>query len=160
MSASFPQILDAFTAAVAAGDGERFAACFTEDGEYDDVFYGIFRGRAAIADMLENHFHRDGREFDWEMLDTVSDGRHAYARWRFSYTSRMTENEGTRVLMEGVGCYILRDGLIERYEDMARTGELMVRLGLPAEKMHRTLSRMARRQEALPGAERHLRRDG
>ncbi len=158
MPESFPRLLERFTAAVAAGDGTAFAACFTENGEYDDVFYGIFRGRAAIADMLENRFHRDGRDFDWEMIDPLDDGRTGYARWRFSYTSRMAQNEGRRILMEGVGCFALENGLIARYEDMARTGELMVRLGLPAEKMHATLARMAAAQETLPGAGRHLRR--
>ena len=28
--------------AACAGDGERVADCFLEDGVYDDVFYGVF----------------------------------------------------------------------------------------------------------------------
>ena len=75
----FADLLDEFCAAVAAGDGARFAALFTEDGEYDDVFYGLHKGRAAIGAMLEGMFHRDGRDFCWQMIRAP-----APAAWRTS----------------------------------------------------------------------------
>ena len=56
MQRSFTEILDTFTAAVAAGNGAQFSALFTEDGVYDDVFYGEYHGREAIAQMLEGRF--------------------------------------------------------------------------------------------------------
>jgi hypothetical protein len=62
--------MDDFAEAAVAGDGARFAALFTEDGCYHDVFYGLFEGRAAIADMLENRFHRDAENFRWDMHRT------------------------------------------------------------------------------------------
>ena len=152
----FVDLLDSFSAAVAAGDGPAFAALFTEDGVYDDVFYGLHRGRAEIADMLENKFHRDGRDFCWQMIDPVDDGVTGYARWIFSYVGKMPQLEGRRVLMEGVGLFKLKGGLIRRYEDMARTGELMVQLGLPADKMARTLGRMSEAQMAKAEVQAHL----
>lgn len=152
----FAELLDEFCAAVADGDGRRFAALFTEDGEYDDVFYGLHQGRAAIADMLENKFHRDGRDFCWQMIDPVDDGTTGYARWIFSYVGKMPQTEGRRILMEGVGLFKLKDGRIRRYEDMARTGELMVQLGLPADKMARTLGRMGEQQMAKAEVQAHI----
>jgi len=153
---TFEKLLDEFCQAVAAGDGARFARCFTEDARYHDVFYGTFAGRAAIADMLVNRFHRDGEGFRWEMLEPVSDGRTGYARWLFSYTAKTPEAKGRPVLMEGVGHFRLQDGLIASYEDIAKIGEVLVQLGMPAEKAHRVLARMNERQHATPEAKRHL----
>jgi ketosteroid isomerase-like protein len=153
---SFKQLLDRFAAAVEAGDGEALADVFTEDGQYHDVFYGTFRGRAAIADMLENYFWRDGEAFKWEMADPVDDGRTGYARWRFSYTAKTEESRGRRVFMEGIGFFRLADGLLESYEDYARIGEVLVQLGLPEGKTIRVLNKMAAAQNAKPEAAAHL----
>lgn len=152
----FVTLLDDFCAAVADGDGERFAALFTEDGEYDDVFYGLHAGRAAIADMLEHKFHRDGRDFCWQMIDPVDDGTTGYARWIFSYVGKMPQTKNKRVLMEGVGLFKLKGGLIRRYEDLARTGEVLMQLGLPADKLVRVLERMSREQLDKPEVQAHL----
>jgi ketosteroid isomerase-like protein len=152
----FRQLLDGFTAAVEAGDGEALASVFTEDGQYHDVFYGTFAGREAIARMLENYFCRDAEAFKWEMLDAVDDGRTGYARWRFSYTAKIEASRGRRIFMEGVGYFRLRDGLIESYEDYARIGEVLVQLGLPEAKTLRVLAKMAAAQNAKPEAAAHL----
>ena len=151
-------LLAKFAAAVEAHDGDALADCFTEDGVYDDYFYGAFAGRQAIADMLERLWYRDGEDFRWEMIDPVSDGETGYARWLFSYTSRMPQNKGARAFAEGVGCFKLRDGLILRYEDMVKSGESLFRLGLPPEKLHRVLAKWTERQLARPDVQAHLKR--
>ena len=51
--ADFPELLSRFARAVAANDGAGFAALFTEDGIYDDGFFGEYKGRKAIVDMLD-----------------------------------------------------------------------------------------------------------
>ena len=48
----FKAILAEFCAAVEAGDGRRLAALFTPDGVYHDVFYGAFKGREKIAELM------------------------------------------------------------------------------------------------------------
>lgn len=153
---TFPELLTSFTNAVEAGEGAALAACFTEDGVYDDVFYGAFEGRPAIVDLLENYFHREGEDFLWEMLDPVSDGATGFARWHFSFTARGGPNRGGRVVMEGVGHFRLRDGLIARYEDYARAGEALVQLGLEPAHSHRILEKWAARQNARPELARHV----
>ena len=153
---NFVELLKTFTDAVEAGDGAALAACFTEEGVYHDVFYGAFAGRAAIAELLENRFHRDGEDFLWEMLDPVDDGTTGFARWRFSYTARTEASRGRRVVMEGVGYFRLADGRIESYEDYARAGEVLVQLGLAPAHCHRILDKWATRQNARPELRAHL----
>ena len=41
----FGALIRQMTQSVCDGDGDRVAACFTEDGVYHDVFYGAFEGR-------------------------------------------------------------------------------------------------------------------
>lgn len=149
----FQDLLSTFCAAVEAGDGDALAATFTPDGVYDDVFYGEFAGRDAISDMLTNYFYRDGKDFRWRMIDPVSDGETGYARWAFSFTGKVGPGEGRRIFMDGVGLFKLRDGLIARYEDIAKAGEAFVQLGHTPEKVHRLLGRMAESQRASPDAQ-------
>src|SRR5689334_22621017 len=66
--------LKEFTTAVERRDGKVFARLFTEDGVYHDVFYGAFKGREKIAEMIDDWFHRTARDFRWEMFRPVSDG--------------------------------------------------------------------------------------
>jgi limonene-1,2-epoxide hydrolase len=151
----FKAILAEFCAAVEAGDGQRLAALFTPDGVYHDVFYGAFKGHAKIAELL-GVFHRDGSKFKWRMFDAVDDGATGYARWFFSYTAETAQAKGRRVTMEGVGFFKLKDGLIASYEDYAKTGESLIQLGLPPEKLHRVLAKMTAQQNAKPEAKEHL----
>ena len=153
----FQSYLKKFCRAVEAGDGQGLAALFSDDGFYDDMFYGRHQGREAIAKML-GMFHRDGENFRWEMTNPVSDGSTGYARWLFSYDSRRAENRGRRVIIEGVGCFKLTADGIESYEDLARTGECLVSLGLPHEKITEVLERWTATQHARPDVMRHLSR--
>ena len=70
----FAKVLNGFTAAVETGDGAALAALFTEEGVYHDGFYGAFRGRAAIAEMLEVYLRCASKNLIWDMLDRAMDG--------------------------------------------------------------------------------------
>ncbi|MDA1100716.1 MAG: nuclear transport factor 2 family protein [Proteobacteria bacterium] len=155
MQRSFTEILHAFTTAVEIGHGAQFSALFTEDGIYDDVFYGEYHGRQAIAEMLEGRFHRDGENFLWRMLEPVDNGTTGYARWLFSYDCKLPHIKGKRIFMDGVGLFELRDGLISRYEDAVRTAELMDQLEMPREKQTRVVGKMLNKQLAHPGWAEH-----
>jgi len=80
-------LLKQFCGAVERRDGKAFAELFAEDGVYHDVFYGPFKGRAKIAEMIDDWFHRTARDFRWEMFRPVSDGKTLYAYYTFSYVS-------------------------------------------------------------------------
>jgi ketosteroid isomerase-like protein len=152
---TFTSLLTAFAASVAANDGERLAALFTEDGTYEDGFFGIHTGRPAMAAVLRR-FHDTGRDYLWEFLDPLSDGSVGYARFRFSYASRLPESAGLPVMFEGISCFHFRDGLIAYYREAFDRGLALVQLDFPAERIKRVLERAAAAQNRAPGAHRHL----
>jgi len=147
MAADFDDTLQRFTAAVEAGDGTALGQTFTADGTYVDTFYGAFTGRPAIREMLENQFWRDAESFHWNMRDPLSDGRQAYARWRFGYTSRLPESAGKKVAFEGMSRFEIEGGLIRRYEEVFDAGIAFVQLGMPAERIVKVLNRLAHRTD-------------
>ena len=149
-------LLTAFCRNVEAGDGAAFAALFAEDGVYHDVFYGAFQGRARIAAMLTDWFHRDARDFRWDMHQPVFDGTTLYARYVFSFTSKLAGAEGRRAMFEGVSIMTIRDGLIADYREVANPGPGLLDLGFPAERVAKILTREGAALKARPEAERHL----
>ncbi|HEX5775946.1 MAG TPA: nuclear transport factor 2 family protein [Caulobacteraceae bacterium] len=155
--AGFRALLDAFAAAAVAGDGQRFAALFTEDGCYHDVFYGAFRGREAIADMIENRFHRDAENFRWDLHDPVRDGGVAYARYVFSYDSKLAGSQGKRALFEGVGIFRLDGDLIRDYREVANAAPGLLALGFAPERVAKFLAREARELAGRAEAQGHVR---
>jgi hypothetical protein len=62
---TFASLLTTLAAAVAANDGEQLASLFTEDGTYEDGFFGAYTSRRKIAAMLQR-FHDTGRDYLWE----------------------------------------------------------------------------------------------
>ena len=89
-------LLKEFCSAVERRDGKAFASLFTEDGVYHDVFYGDFKGRQKIAEMIDDWFHRTARDFRWDMHRPVSDGKMLYAYYTFSYVSLLPEANDRR----------------------------------------------------------------
>jgi hypothetical protein len=140
-SAAFGDLLARMTQAVCRGDGAAAAECFTPDGTYHDGFYGEFRGRAGIREMIERYFHRDARDFTWGLEDVVSDGRTGYARYDFSYVSKLPGAEGRRVGFAGISRCRLADGLIERYDEAFDRGRVLLALGFPPERVAESLAR-------------------
>ncbi|MBL29259.1 MAG: polyketide cyclase [Rhodospirillaceae bacterium] len=140
----FRSLLDAFTAAVVAGDGKGLAALFTEDGVYHDGFYGAFAGREAIRQMLEERFHRDAGDFQWAMRDPVSDGRLGYAWYRFSYRPKVGDTGGERVVFEGISRFRIEDGRIAHYDEVFDSGIAMTQLGFPPERIAKSLVKRAK----------------
>lgn len=137
----FRKLLDAFTAAVVAGDGKGLAALFTEDGVYHDGFYGAFAGHEAVREMLEERFHRDAGDFQWAMRDPVCNGRVGYAWYRFSYRPKV--GDGERVVFEGISRFRLEDGRIAHYDEVFDSGIAMSQLGFSPERIARSLAKRA-----------------
>ena len=142
-SRSFEALLGAMTRAICAGDGEGAAACFTPGGVYHDGFYGEFTGREAIARMVTDLFHRDARDFEWRLLDALSDGHVGFARYEFSYTSKIAGSEGRRAGFSGISCCTLEGGLIRRYGEEFDRAPVLARLGFPDERILKSVRRWA-----------------
>jgi len=144
----FDRILRRFTSAVESGDGQKLAELFTEDGVYNDCFYGAFHGRDAIARMLEMHFWGHAEEFRWQMFEPIANSGMGYARYRFSYVSKLEGAEGERVVFEGMSQFTLDAGLIRVYREEFNTGIAISQLNFPAERIARHLARKADRIRA------------
>ena len=156
---SFAAILDKFTAAGCANDGAAFGALFTQAGTYRDDFFGLFRGRAEIAAMLQR-FHDTGENYRWDFRDIVTDGTQGYAWFRFSFASKMPGYEGKPVLIQGISCFRFENGLIAEYREVFDTGIALAQLGFPADRLKRVLDKEAAEQTATPEARAHLDRFG
>ena len=155
-SAEFAVLLRRFTDAATAGDGQGFAACFTEDGVYRDYIYGDHRGRPEIAHMLVDLFHRDAGEYRWDMFDPVCGGSIGYA-WSLSrFVSKVAEFAGQRVVIDGMSRFVLRDGLIAEYCESVNGGVAMVQLGVAAPRVEKVLQRWAARLQERPEVRAYL----
>lgn len=149
-------MLKAFCAAVERRDGKGFASLFTEDGVYHDVFYGDFKGRERIAEMIDDWFHRTAKEFRWDMHRPVSDGKTLYAYYTFSYISTLPEAQGRRVGFEGVSIMSLREGKIAEYREVANVGPAFVELGFAPERVSKILAKEGKHLKAQPEFKRHV----
>lgn len=149
-------MLDEFCRAVERRDGKAFAALFAEDGVYHDVFYGAFKSRADIADMIDDWFYRTARDFRWDMHDPVSNGTTLYARYTFSYLSTLPEAPAERIRFEGVAIMGLSDGLITNYREIANVGPALVALNFAPERVAKILAKEGAALKKEPDMARHL----
>ena len=149
----FRALVARFSAAATAGDGKAFAGCFTEDGLYDDYIYGPHRGREAIADMLENLFHRDATEYDWQFFEPVCNGDLAYARSLSRFVSTIPAFKGREVVIDGISRFVLKDGRIAQYHESVNGGMAQAQLGVPPERMAKVMAKWARNFRSRPEVE-------
>lgn len=148
-------LLKEFTTAVERRDGKSFAALFTEDGVYHDVFYGAFKGREKVAEMIDDWFHRTARDFRWEMFRPVSDGTMLYAYYTFSYVSLLPEAGGKRVGFDGVSIMTLSDGKIAEYREVANAHHGLLEIGFAPERVAKLMAKEHAHIKARPEWERH-----
>src|ERR1700709_2212574 len=149
-------MLRSFCDAVEQRNGAAFAALFTEDGVYHDVFYGAFAGRENVAAMIDDWFYRTATDFRWDMHAPVSDGAMLYARYTFSYRSTLPEAKGARAMFEGVAIMKLRDGRILEYHEVANTAPAFVDLNFAPERIAKIVAKQGAALKARPEMKRHL----
>jgi ketosteroid isomerase-like protein len=149
-------MLKSFCEAVEQHNGAAFAALFTEDGVYHDVFYGAFAGRIKIAEMIDDWFYRTATDFRWDMHSPVGDGTTLYARYTFSYRSLLPEAKGARAMFEGVAIMTLRDGSIAVYHEVANTAPAFVDLNFAPERIAKIFAKQGAVLKARPEMARHL----
>ena len=94
--------------------------------------------------MVTDYFHRDARDFDWKLLDVLSDGRVGFARYDFSYASKIAGSEGRKAGFTGI-CFVeLENGLIRRYSEEFDRGPVLARLGFDDARIVKSVKRWAR----------------
>ncbi|MBT6284672.1 MAG: nuclear transport factor 2 family protein [Rhodospirillaceae bacterium] len=158
MRFDFTDLLDRFTSAVEAADGNALAGLFTANGSYDDTFYGTFHGHDAIADMLENRFWGDAEAFQWDMYEPVFDNtlNLGYARWVFSYSSTMDDSRGRRVVFNGMSQFSLSNGLIVTYREVFSAGLALTQLDMDPARVDTILRRLVEKHKNDPEWGRHI----
>lgn len=149
------ELLARFGEAVRAHDSQGLAALFTEDGRYDDGFFGVHVGREAIAAMLDR-FHIGGESFSWQFHDPVFASGAGYARYVFSYRSREPESAGRIVVFSGIAFLRLRDGRIAEYREAFDRGVAFTQLGYATPRIAKLLARYARDYVDSEEARAHL----
>jgi limonene-1,2-epoxide hydrolase len=149
------ELLKSFCTAVERRDGKGFAALFTEEGIYHDVFFGAFKGREKIAEMIDDWFYRTARDFRWEMFRPVTDGTMLYAYYTFSYISTLPEAKGKRVGFDGVSIMRLENGKIAEYREVANSSIGLLEIGFAPERVAKILGREAAHIKARPEWQRH-----
>ena len=93
--------------------------------------------------MLASHFHRDAKNFSWEMYDLLSNESRGYARYRFSFTSILAGSENLKVVVPGMAYFQFNNSLIEYYGEVVNGGIPMSQLNLPAGKIKRVFEKWA-----------------
>ncbi len=137
----FADLLNEFTLSAESGDGARFASHFTEEAIYYDYIYGAHSGRADIAHMMQDLFHRDAADYRWEMFDPVFDGIKGYAWSLSSFTSKIEQFKGQRVVIDGMSRFIVRDDLVAEYRESVNGGVAMTQLGVAPDRMTKVFKR-------------------
>ena len=137
----FAGLLNEFTLSAESGDGARFASHFTDDAVYYDYIYGAHRGRADIAHMMQDLFHRDAADYRWEMFDPVFDGTKGYAWSLSSFVSKIPQFKGQRVVIDGISRFVVRDSLVAEYRESVNGGVAMAQLGVEPDRMTKVFKR-------------------
>ena len=151
----FHDLVQAFAAAAASGNGDALADLFTPDGVYDDYFFGPCTGREGIKAMLA-HFAEGGRNFRWEFFDPALSDNTGYASYRFSFDSTRPEAKGARVTFDGIGRFDLEGGKIRRYSEVFDRGMALAQQEFEPERLRKIGLKYAAALKARPEWVRHL----
>ena len=141
----FHELTDRFTNFVCDKNFDQFAQLFVEDGVYHDYIYGSFKGRNKLILMLKDYFYRDARDFYWEMYDHVYQENIGYAKYRFSFKSKIPAYFNKKVVISGISFFRLKYGLITEYNEVVNGGIAMVQLGVNPKTMEKAFLKWFKR---------------
>jgi hypothetical protein len=136
----FAPTLLRMTESIVSGDGVSAAECFGPEGVYHDVFYGAFH-KKEIPIMVADRFHRDAEGFIWDLFDPVCAGEIGYARYIFSYKSKLEGSFGKRVVFEGVSICAMRNGLISSYREVANACTGLSMMGFEPNRLSKIIGK-------------------
>ena len=83
----------------------------------------------------------DAADYRWEMFDPVFDGIKGYAWSLSSFTSKIEQFKGQRVVIDGMSRFIVRDGLVAEYRESVNGGVAMTQLGVAPDRMTKVFKR-------------------
>jgi hypothetical protein len=95
--------------------------------------------------MLNNYFHRDAKNFFWEMSDHIFREDIGYAKYMFTFTSKIPEYLGKKVVVSGISFFRFKLNSIVEYSESVNGGIAMVQLGVKPEKMQKVFLKWFKR---------------
>ena len=101
-------------------------------------------------------FYKTAKNFKWDMIEPVTDGKTLYVRYVFSYDSILEEAKGARVMFEGVSIMKLKDGLIAQYNEVADTAPALLGLNFTPERVAKIKLKHGAELRGRPEAQAHL----
>ena len=141
----FENVTHELTQSVCNNDGENLANLFADDGVYHDYIYGSFKGKKNIKLMLNNYFHRDAKNFFWKMSDHIFREDIGYAKYMFTFTSKIPEYLGKKVVVSGISFFRFKFNSIVEYSESVNGVIAMVQLGVKPEKMQKVFLKWFKR---------------
>ena len=141
----FENVTHELTQSVCDNDGENLANLFADDGVYHDYIYGSFKGKKNIKLMLNNYFHRDAKNLFWKMSDHIFREDIGYAKYMFTFTSKIPEYLGKKVVVSGISFFRFKLDSIVEYSEAVNGGIAMVQLGVKPEKMQKVFLKWFKR---------------
>jgi limonene-1,2-epoxide hydrolase len=125
-----------------ARDLDAAVACFTDDVDYRDIFFGDFRGRQALRGMLERTF-AESAQHEWTVLRTVASAESIVAEWEFDYTVSDTvpSGGGRRLILPGVSWFDLRGDRCFRYREFFDRAATLHAQGIAPEQVAKIVAR-------------------
>ena len=141
----FEKLTYELTQSVCNNDGESLTKLFADNGVYHDYIYGCFKGKKNIKLMLNNYFHRDPKNFFWEMSDHIFSKDKGYAKYLFTFTSKIPGYLGKKVVVSGISFFRFKLNSIVEYSESVNGGIAMVQLGVKPEKMQKVFLKWFKR---------------
>ena len=141
----FEKVTYELTQSVCNNDGESLSNLFADNGVYHDYIYGTFKGKKNIKLMLNNYFHRDAKNFFWEMSHHIFREDIGYAKYMFTFTSKIPEYLGKIVVVSGISFFRFKFNSIVEYSESVNGGIAMVQLGVKPEKMQKVFLKWFKR---------------
>ena len=131
----FRSINQTMTNSIVEGDGSRAASILPKT-----VMMFFWCVCACDSRSRENYFHKDAKS-RMGICETSSNGHTGFARYIFSYDSKMPESLGKRAIFEGVAIWS-DSGAISSYREVANVYTGLLMLGFHSDR----LSKIAGRQ--------------
>jgi hypothetical protein len=125
-----------------ARDLDTAVDCFTDDVDYQDIFFGDFHGRDALRGMLARTFDESAQHV-WTVTRTLAGAEAIVAEWEFDYTvsDAVPSGGGRRLLLPGVSWFELRGDRCCRYREFFDRAATLHAQGIAPEKVATIVAR-------------------
>ena len=134
----FSELIKKLTQHIVKGEGDEAAHIFNDSGYYQDIFYGKF-SKKEIPTMVKNYFHGNAKDFIWDIKNPISNSEIGYARYIFSYTSKMKSSYGKRASFEGIIFCRLKNYRIQEYHEITHSYTGLSMLGFSKERINKII---------------------